>query len=183
EGPVVGAAQAGHDRDRPAVEDPGDQPDTDRAEHQYRHAKRFHGRPLLNASRRAWSIMAAGTGAHPIAAPVSSSERAQSLRASSPSLACRFRGASRRSRWKYAPLTARGSPREARWTSGSAPRSGEAKRSRARPVPIRRPVRVLSRATSVATAPGWKAVAVMPVPAARRASSRVNRTVASLEAA
>jgi hypothetical protein len=40
----------------------------------------------------------------------------------------------------------------------------------------------LSRPRSVATTPGWKATAVMPVPAVRRASSRVNRIVASLDA-
>ena len=80
---------------------------------------------------------------------------------------------------KYAPLTFATSGEVASHTRVSAPFSG-LRASGLRiviPKPISRP---LLRLNPVATSPGWKQFAVTPVPSRRRASSVVNRMLASL---
>jgi len=82
-------------------------------------------------------------------------------------------------RSSYAPLTFATSGEVASHTRVSAPFSG-LRASGLRiiiPKPISRP---LVRLNPVATSPGWKQFAVTPVPSRRRASSVVNRMLASL---
>jgi hypothetical protein len=80
---------------------------------------------------------------------------------------------------KYTPLTFATSGEVASHTRVSAPFSGlrDTGLRIVIPKPISRP---LLRLNPVATSPGWKQFAVTPVPSRRRASSVVNRMLASL---
>src|SRR5262249_16474686 len=80
---------------------------------------------------------------------------------------------------KYTPLTFATSGEVASHTRVSAPFSGlrDTGLSIVIPKSISRP---LLRLNPVATSPGWKQFAVTPVPSSRRASSVVNRMLASL---
>ena len=87
-----------------------------------------------------------------------------------------------RRRSKYSPLMPATSGDEARWIEVSAPCFGDSRNGciTAHPTPIT-PPRSPLEPKSERTTPGCRQLAVTPVPSSRRASSRVNSTLASLE--